>query len=692
MSEGKFNGFILNDETLPIVESMAEGLPGGFFIYHADGDEEFIYINSQMLKIMGCKTKEEFRLHTGNSFKGLVHPDDIGAIESVIKQQIDNSSDMIDRVKYRVIKTDGQLIWIDETGHFVHTKMYGDIFYVFVIEVTDEYNHEIQEKTECQLKMLDALCHDYVNVYLVNMKGKSVETIKLDGHFVSPLSKEANIVYDYAAFWANYIKERVHPEDAKMLADFVQMDALKESLSREYECIITYRIIEGEDTHYYQVKFIKLDEHADMKDSVLVSFQNMDAVVEKKLADAKELENTKNALEAALNAADKANTAKTDFFFNLSHDIRTPMNAIIGFTDLLKKYEDDKDKRRDYIGKIQESSRYLLELINNVLEMARIENGKMTINESVWNIEHMNEFLESVFSGQLQKKNIHFTNEVNLSHPYILCDTTKVKEIFFNLISNAIKYTPDGGSVGIRITEIPSGQEGYETIKTVIEDTGIGMSEDFLPRIFEGFARDTNSEQNKILGTGLGMSIVKKMVDLMKGSIDVESELGKGTIITVILTFKIASEGHEEAGNAASNEYNVAAFKGKRILLTEDDEFNAEISLEILRAIGFEVERAENGEICIDMLQKAPDGYYSLILMDILMPKMNGYQTARKIRSLDNHKRYIPIIAMTANAFEEDKQNALDAGMNGHIAKPIEKKKLVETLAEIFKSYHASMT
>lgn len=685
MSRGKYNGLILNDETLPTIESMAEGLPGGFFIYHADGDESFIYINSQMLKIMGCKTEEEFRKHTGNSFKGLVHPDDLFDVEEGIKQQINSDSDMMDRVKYRVVKVDGQLIWIDETGHFVHTEMYGDIFYVFVIEVTDEYNYEIQKRSEFQLKMLDALCRDYVNVYLINMNDKSVKVIKLDGYIVPGPSKEANIVYDYATLWAKYIKERVHPEDAGMLAGFVQAEALKELLDEKGEYAITYRVLEGENTHYYQVKFIRLDEYANMKDCVLASFQNMDAVVEKKLADAKELENAKNALEAALAVADKANKAKTDFFFNLSHDIRTPMNAIIGFTDLLDQYGGDEGRRKDYIKKIQESSRYLLELINNVLEMARIENGKMTIDESAWNIGQLDDFLESLFSDQIAKKNIHFVNEVNVSHPDILCDTTKIKEIFYNLVSNAIKYTPQGGSVVLRIMEIPTDKEGCVTIKTVIEDTGIGMSEEFLPHIFEDFTREKSMEQKGIIGTGLGMPIVKRIIDLMKGSIEIESGLGKGTKISVTLDCKIADDGKKEQQHVSWTEYSGTEFKGKRILLAEDNAFNAEIAMEILGAMGFEVEHAEDGEICIEMLQKAPESYYDLILMDILMPGMDGYQAARKIRSLSDGRKNIPIIAMTANAFEEDRRNALAAGMNGHIAKPVEKQKLVETLAGIIK-------
>ncbi len=678
MPEGAFNGLIINEETLPTIKSMAEGLPGGFFIYHADGNEEFIYVSSQMIRIMGCGTEEDFRRYTGNSFKGLVHPDDLEATEAAITQQINSNSGMTDRVKYRIIKADGQLIRIDETGHFVHSEVYGDIFYVFVIEVTDERDYRTHQRSEYEIKILDALCYDYLNVCLVDLQQKSLRNIKPGVDVAREYSVDTDVSYDYTTLWAKYIENRVHPDDAAMLADAVEPKALKETLDKNGGFAITYRVLDGGVTHYYQAKFKRLDPYADMKDSVLVGFQNMDAVVEKEHAIAQKL-------ATALASADKANKAKTDFFFNLSHDIRTPMNAIIGFTDLLSKHQNNESKRKDYIRKIQESSRYLLELINNVLDMARIENGKMTLNESAWNINQLNDFISSVFSGQIEKKNLHFTGEVNVSRPDIMCDTTKLKEIFFNLVSNAVKYTPKGGSVSVRITEIPSAREGFESLRIVIEDTGVGMSAEYLPHIFEDFSREETPDQRQIVGTGLGMPIVKKIVDLMGGSISIESELGKGTRITVLVDCKIAVNEDKELNGTTPDADCLADFRGKRILVTEDNELNAEIALEILKELGFETERAECGEVCIDMLQRAPEDHYTLILMDIQMPGMNGYQTTRKIRALSGSRSKIPVIAMTANAFEEDKLRALSAGMNGHIAKPIEIRKLVETLAEFCK-------
>lgn len=266
-----------------------------------------------------------------------------------------------------------------------------------------------------------------------------------------------------------------------------------------------------------------------------------------------------------------------------------------------------------------------------------------------------------------------------------MCDSTKVKQVFVNLISNAIKYTPEGGSVTMRLTELPSEREGYAVLKTVIEDTGIGMSADFLPHIFEDFSREKNSTQSRVIGTGLGMHIVKKMVDLMGGSIEIESEPGKGTKITVILSHKITDDANGKKYHESGNVFEKKEFEGKRILLAEDNELNAEIAVEILTDAGFEVAHAEDGVICIDMLQKAEPGYYDLILMDIQMPNMDGYKAASEIRKLSTDRRNIPIIAMTANAFEEDRQNTLAVGMNGHISKPIEIPKLLAVLAGVLK-------
>ncbi|MEE1028473.1 MAG: PocR ligand-binding domain-containing protein [Agathobacter sp.] len=390
--------------------------------------------------------------------------------------------------------------------------------------------------------------------------------------------------------------------------------------------------------------------------------------------------------KAQLEIANASSAAKSAFLFNMSHDIRTPMNAIIGFTDLLEKHLDNKELAKSYIKKIQTSNDFLLSLINNVLEMARIESGKTTLDESYWDVYEFSDTLFSLFDSQMKKKGIEFTRTNKVEHQDVICDETKLREIFLNILSNALKYTPSGGKVSMDLTEIPSDRPGYAIYQTVIEDTGIGMSEEFLPHLFEEFTRERSSTESKLNGTGLGMPIVKKLVALMQGTIEVESKVGKGTKITVTLPHRIAQDEDAQKIIEKVEGYDVNQFKGKRILLAEDNELNAEIAITILEEAGFMVEHAEDGIICVDMMEKAEAGYYDLILMDIQMPNMDGYKATKTIRKLSDEKKAgITIVAMTANAFDEDKRNAYEAGMNWHISKPIKIDELMSALTEILK-------
>lgn len=387
---------------------------------------------------------------------------------------------------------------------------------------------------------------------------------------------------------------------------------------------------------------------------------------------------------AQLEIANRASAAKSAFLFNMSHDIRTPMNAIIGFTGLLEQHLDEQELARNYIGKIKTANDFLLSLINNVLEMARIESGMMQLEEICCNIYSFNDSFYSLFEPQLKEKHLEHTRVEKVQHANVICDAVKLREVLFNIYSNAVKYTPAGGSISMIVEELPMDKPGHSLYRTTIEDTGIGISQEFLPHIFEEFTREHSSTESKIHGTGLGMPIVKKLVEFMNGTIEVESRLGQGTKITIVLPHRWAEPG-EVAVQKKSTENKALNFQGKRILLAEDNELNSEIATAILQGMGFDVELAVDGEQCVDMLQKQPDGYYDLILMDIQMPKMNGYEATKVIRQLDNKaKADIIILAVTANAFEEDRRNALQAGMNGHIAKPIKVDVLANTLAELF--------
>ena len=388
-------------------------------------------------------------------------------------------------------------------------------------------------------------------------------------------------------------------------------------------------------------------------------------------------------LEIALKKAENASLAKTNFLNNMSHDIRTPMNVILGYNQLMKESLTDP-KLLDYQKKIEQSGKLLLSIINNVLDMARIESGKMEIDE---NVEKMGDILEEiagVFASDAKEKNIQIKSEMHVTHKSVVCDGTKVREIMLNLVSNALKYTPAGGTVTIKVQELPGDKDGYIKIKTEVADTGIGMSKEYIPIMFDSFSRERNTTIGKIGGTGLGMSIVKRLVDMMGGTIEVNSELGKGSCFTVTLQHRLADESYYEKKSSPTQVVSKKVLKEKRILLAEDNDLNAEITTTILENEGLLIDRVADGVQCVDKIEQMPAGTYDLILMDIQMPNMDGYQATKLIRQFaDKEKADIPIIAMTANAFEEDKKNAIAAGMNGHMAKPIHVDKLLLTLAEI---------
>ena len=397
----------------------------------------------------------------------------------------------------------------------------------------------------------------------------------------------------------------------------------------------------------------------------------------------KSLEQKNVALQLAVQRETKANLAKREFLFNMSHDIRTPMNAIIGFTALAQTHIDDRGQVEDYLKKISVSSQHLLSLINDVLDMSRIESGKVTLEAKPVHLPELVHELRDIIQAVVSKKDLSLTlDTVGVENEDVIADPLRLEQILINVLANAVKFTPDGGQISLWIVQKDTAPAGYADFEFHIKDNGIGMSEEFQKHIFEQFARERTSTVSKIQGTGLGMAITKSLVDMMGGRITVKSEQEKGSEFTISLRFPIGEAKTEQTPPAAK----ASAFTGKKLLVVEDNELNLEIASTLLKEAGFEVDTAENGKVAVEKVEAASADRYDLILMDIQMPEMDGYEATRRIRALpDAKKAALPIVAMTANAFEDDRKNALRAGMNGHIAKPLDIQKLFQVLSELLK-------
>ena len=555
-----------------------------------------------------------------------------------------------------------------EVAILVITAFY--VTYIVVMQVLK--NKRIAQENRIATYVTSAARDIFKTMFFVDLEQDRYEDLSINKHTLQKIGT------------LNELKEYVISEviNEKQISDVMQF--FHPSNLKNYDPNkLTNMVIEvinrtSKEENYLSMTFVPTEVEGSIVKCGLLVFN--DVTDQKK----KELQ-ANIELEDAYNKSQSASKAKTSFLFNMSHDIRTPMNAILGFADLIEKHLDDKDKCKMYLQKLKSSSSFLLSLINNVLDMARIESGQTEIVESVWNVNNFVSDLVSVFESSIKEKNLKFIKFMDIKHENVYCDATRLRQIYLNIISNAVKYTPNGGEIKLIIKEIESDKEGYARFQTIVSDTGIGMSKEFLPHIFEEFSREKTTTESRVVGTGLGMPIVKTLVTLMHGTIEVESEQGVGTKFTVTLDHRIARKEEIKVEQEEIKDKDIVSYKGKRILLAEDNELNTEIAVTILEEAGFIVEHAENGQVCVDMLKNAKIGYYDLILMDIQMPVMDGYKATETIRAINNPRCDIPIIAMTANAFDEDKRKAYVIGMDGHIAKPINIPQLLETISKVLK-------
>jgi len=667
---------------------MIDKMPGGFFIYHADGNEEIIHINRSMLRIFGCDTLEEFKEHTGYTFPGIIYPDDLNRVEESIREQIKHSEYDLDYVEYRIVKKDGTVRWVEDYGHFIHTKQYGDVFYVFIEDATDRMKSRMEQLQEMNDKLhkayskerqyRKAILHDATFFFEVNLSKDSFissavqilngENVDMFEYLrIEPIEKYS----DYVSYW----QKNGSLSDPEEYGRFFEINRLircyeKGDLEQNFDAWVTDST--GKKRLYQYILLMGKDRETQ---EVIGLFMARDVT---NLAEGKKL------LKLALEQAKAANIARSTFLSNMSHDIRTPLNGIMGYIDLIRKHQDDRKKLNDYLDKIQFSSESLLTIINESLEYTCMESGRAVLVETEGDISDLLEELEKQTLPAAKAKGLEFEmDKSEIRHSRITADFLRMKEVLWQLLDNAVKYTPRGGKVKLSVTEQKNVSKGYVKYQFAVEDTGIGLSPGDCEKIFEPFERVQNTTESGIIGSGLGLAVTKNLLDMMEGTIKVESTKGKGSIFTVTVVFK-RTDLSADAASAAVRTLKPSELIGKRILVAEDNEINMEIATELLKEQGFLVDQAQNGRVAVDKVSSSKPGYYDLVLMDIQMPVMDGYEATRQIRSLTNHGlAEIPIIAFSANAFAEDQEKSLESGMNAHFPKPVNIHDLKELMGKI---------
>ncbi len=830
--------FLLNEETMHIVEELGAHMPGGFFIYKAAEPGELLYVNNAILEIYGCADLDEFKELTGYTFKGMMHPDDYELVSKSINDQISSGDDKIDYVEYRIIRKDGEIRHVTDYGHYTETEEYGGIYYVFISDDTEiaeikaaetearvkqqelERRIELQQQlfeqerqTNEQSQMITAMASDYRCVYYVVLDTDEGTCYRTDHPFEDSLLVGEH--FSFHKVFTAYADKYVAEDYRAGFKEFIDVDNIRRRLDRELIIAYRYMIIRDGKESYEMLRMAGVRHPQDRDDHIVhtigVGFTDIDQEMRDALA-------KNQALSDALAVAEEANKAKTAFLSNMSHEIRTPMNAIIGLNNIALSDPEISGKTREYLEKIGTSAKHLMNIINDILDMSRIESGRMVIKNEEFSFSKTLEQVNTIISGQCREKGLKYECRINGKiDDFYIGDDMKLRQVLINILGNAVKFTPEGGSVLFTVEAIAK-YDGNTTIRFVVTDTGIGMSKEYMPKLFDTFSQENSSSTNKYGSTGLGMPITKSIVELMNGNIEVESEKGKGTTFTVTVTLadsertlaedtlselhpqemcvlvidddpvaceyaqyvlgqvgvncELAESGSEalemvKMRHARREDYNLilvdwkmpdmdgiettrqirsvvgddaaiiiltsyswedvvdeakdagvdsfvskplfagtvmdefrvafkrkneslldsrADLKGRRVLLAEDMMVNAEIIMMILSMRDIETEHAENGLEAVKMFENSEEGYYDAILMDMRMPEMDGLEATRAIRGMDrNDARQIPIIALTANAFDEDVQRSLQAGINAHLSKPVEPENLYETLESLIK-------
>ena len=671
------NTFELNEQTLSVIEEIGGHMPGGFFIYQAETPEKLLYVNKAAINIFGCADLEDFKELTGYTFKGMVHPDDYQRISDSIVQQIETDKDRMDYAEYRIIRKDGAVRWVDDYGHYTETKSYGGIYVVFISDITEKVLS--QEKHQKYLdSMITAMASDYRSVYHVDIDADDAVCYRADPN--DPNQIPEGVHFPYQKWIREYCDLHVDEEYKEGFRSFSDPDHIRTALATRD--IIAYRYLARRDgTEYYEMLRMAGVRHPKDRDDHIVhaiglGFTDIDAEMRESLA-------KNRALSEALKAAEEANIAKTAFLSNMSHEIRTPMNAIIGLDSLALQNEAIPSETREYLEKIGESAHHLLGLINDILDMSRIESGRLVIRKEEFSFRNMLEQINTMVMSQCEEKGLNYECRVigGVSDFYI-GDDMKLKQVLINILSNAIKFTDAPGGVMLTVERINVFGD-HSTIKFCIKDTGIGMDKEFIPKIFDAFTQEDSSRNNKYGSTGLGMAITKNIVELMNGSISVESEKGVGTEFTVIITLN-----NSNLQGAATYVINP---KDMRILVVDDEEIAAEHARIVLDEAGIKADTCYDGQTAMNMLevQHAKHEPYNLVLLDWKMPEMDGVELAREIRK--RYDRETTVIILTSFNWDEIMEEAVHSGVDSFLAKPLFASNVLDEFERIARKNNMSL-
>lgn len=674
---------ISNDNSENFFRHLVDEMPGGFFIYRADGKEEILEINNAALKIFGCDDYDEFKELTGGTFRGMVHPDDLERVESSISYQITNSVNNLDYVEYRIKQKDGSTRWITDYGRFAQLENIGNIYYVFIADDTERMkrrmsdlesiNSELMEASERESRYRKAILFDAIFFFEINLTEDTFITaithmgdVQAFDMFDSVSGGENTGFSDFIAFSSKGMNQS-EPNEYIRFFDRKRLIECCENGEPEqcYECHATDNLGRRRVLQYIAL----LGKSTENTVTALIMAKDITERAEKQ-----------RLLQMSLRQAQAANIAKSAFLSNMSHDIKTPLNAILGFAELIRLHPSDADAAEEYAEKIKLSGNQLLTILNEALEVTRMESGKAMLAETECHLVDLLAEVEKAVIPEMNAKSIRFTvDKSQITHFSVYIDVLRTKEMLCQLLDNAAKYTEQGGKVSLTVKEdIHSGSYGKYIF--TVQDNGIGISEEFMDRLFEPFARESNTTRSGILGSGLGLAVVKNLVDLMGGKIKVKSTPGVGTKFTITVVLKLL-ERNAAAGHDGESEMSL---KGKRLLLVEDNEINSEIAEALLTEEGFKVETVSDGDLAVEAVKNSEPGYFDFVLMDIQMPKMNGYEATMAIRSLKNKPlANIPIIALSANTYAEDHKMSVQSGMDAHASKPLDMEKLKETVRNV---------